>query len=101
MQTLRDALRHANDGDGLRIYMRRVEQDQITGAVDGIESKNCQIALVFTAIRFRGMNVASPATRLPKSWRTISPVSVLTFIMVLKVAEGGLVSCSVLVSVGR
>ena len=33
--------------------------------------------------------MASPATLLPKSWRTISPVSISTFIIVFKVADGG------------
>ena len=48
MQALRDALRHADDRDRLGIYVGCVQQDQITGTVDGIESVDRKIAIILT-----------------------------------------------------
>jgi hypothetical protein len=98
---LRDALRKADNGDGLSVDMRRVEQNQIARTMDRIEGEDRQVAIVFAAVDAPRNEGGPPATRFPKSWRAVSPVSVLTLSMALKVAEGGLSTRSVLVRVGR
>ena len=50
MQALRDALGKADNGDGLSVDMRRVEQNQIAGAIDKIEGEDRQVAIVFAAV---------------------------------------------------
>src|SRR5271170_1380750 len=53
VQALRDALRHADDGNWLGVYVSCIEQDQITGTVDGIEGVDRKIAIILTTISSR------------------------------------------------
>jgi hypothetical protein len=49
VQALRDALRKADNGDSASI-MRRVGQNQIARAMDGIEGEDRQAAILFAAV---------------------------------------------------
>ena len=50
MQALRDALGKTDNGSWLGVDMRRVEQNQIAGAIDGIKGENRQVAIIFYAV---------------------------------------------------